>query len=322
MVEREKARRSEVPETLQVFVIHWNNAAGVRSTVRSILGSKGIDVRVSVLDNASDPEHRQGIEDLGVEILDLPHNVGFAGAANEALERARSGELVAISAHDVSVGRDTIQALVHAICLNASVAVVGPKFSGAYAGPSTYTLEPHAHLAPALRGGLEPQEWIPGAFMLLRPSLVEAFDERLFAYVEDVDLCLRAWRSGWVVARLPSAPALETGRTVDGYSAQYLMLRNHILIARWHLSPSSARLVIRRGLISALKASFAGAAVWRGHARRKRSVRMARAQLKAVADARAGRFGPPPPQLSSRAAAASRDRPTSADGIGRPHTDP
>jgi GT2 family glycosyltransferase len=297
-------RLGEDGKPLQVFVVHWNNAAGLRSTVDSIADSKDIDITLTVLDNASDPRDRAGIEGLGVEIVDLPRNVGFAGAANEALERAASDELVAISAHDVTVGPNTIPAMVRAIHLNPLVAAVGPKFSGAYAGPSAYPLEPHAHLAPALRGGLEPQEWIPGAFMLLRPSVVGPFDSRLFAYVEDVDVCKRAWRAGWIVARMLNAPASEKGRVLNGPDAQYLMLRNHILIARWHLPPSAARRVIRQGLMSALKASCASVAIWRGGARRSGSIRMAKAQLRAVIDGMAGRGGPPPPGLSGQGAVA------------------
>jgi GT2 family glycosyltransferase len=282
-----------------VYVIHWNNAAGLRSTVDSILHSRAIDISLTVVDNASEPEQRANIEGLGVEILDLPRNLGFAGAANEALRRAASDDLVAIAAHDVTVEPDTILALVRAIHLNPTVAAVGPKFSGVYSGPSTYGLEPHAHLAPSLRSGLEPQEWIPGAFMLLRPSVVGPFDERLFAYVEDVDVCTRLWRAGWVVARALHAPASEGGRVLNAPEAQYLMLRNQILIARWHLPPSAARQLVRQGLISVFKATCASAAPWRSSGRRSRSMRMAKAQLRAVIDGRAGRGGPPPTSLNS-----------------------
>ena len=46
-------------------------------------------------------------------------------------------------------------------------------------------------------------EWVSGACMLVRRDAYEAiggFDEGLFLYCEDTDLCLRLWQAGRSVA--------------------------------------------------------------------------------------------------------------------------
>lgn len=63
------------------------------------------------------------------------------------------------------------------------------------------------YVAPGPHGRAD---WVTGACCLLRRECVEAlggFDEGFFMYYEDVDLCLRAWRSGWQVrfAEIPAA---------------------------------------------------------------------------------------------------------------------
>lgn len=51
-------------------------------------------------------------------------------------------------------------------------------------------------------------DWMLGGFLMLRRSMLEqlgGFDEGFFLYGEDIDLCYRAWRSGWSCWYVPTA---------------------------------------------------------------------------------------------------------------------
>jgi len=51
-------------------------------------------------------------------------------------------------------------------------------------------------------------EWVSGASMILRRSLLDAvglLDEGLYTYYDDVDLCLRARRAGWETWYVPES---------------------------------------------------------------------------------------------------------------------
>jgi GT2 family glycosyltransferase len=58
---------------------------------------------------------------------------------------------------------------------------------------------------PAAAG---PVEWVSGASMLLRRTMLEEIgllDEGLYTYFDDVDLCLRARRAGWETWFVPES---------------------------------------------------------------------------------------------------------------------
>jgi hypothetical protein len=53
-----------------------------------------------------------------------------------------------------------------------------------------------------------------GCFLMVRRQAIELFgflDERFFMYGEDIDWCLRCWKSGWKIAFFPGAEAVHYG---------------------------------------------------------------------------------------------------------------
>ena len=96
---------------LAVVVVHWNSPADCAKTVDQLRASS-VPVRITVVDNASDPTNRATLADLladlaEVEVLDCPTNLGFGPGANIGLERFLAdhdgGEWVALVPHDVQV---------------------------------------------------------------------------------------------------------------------------------------------------------------------------------------------------------------------------
>jgi GT2 family glycosyltransferase len=81
-----------------------------------------------------------------------------------------------------------------------------------------------------------------GAGLLIRASVladVGAFDERFFAYYEDVDLCWRARLRGWRVAYAPGAVARHVHRaTTSRWSGRFVYYteRNRLMML-WKLAP-------------------------------------------------------------------------------------
>ena len=289
-----------------ICVVHWRSPDVVTSTLSQLLASSGVDLDVVVVDNASGDSDvaqlRQQIRGP-IRLVEMPRNYGFAAGANVGFRLLRdsvpANDYIAVSAHDTLLEQDTLALLANALACNPSLGVVGPLFesgnSAKYVEDHSYRLSPQSWRATSLTQSLHACDWLPGALMMFRPSALASvgmFDERLFAYVEDVDISLRMWRKGWEVAYLDSARARERGSVISTPGHVYMIARNHLLIARWHLPAKSfIRLVITK-TTHVLRAYLASHALWRSADRRVLSRIFARSQRQAVIDAVCGRSGP------------------------------
>jgi len=89
-------------------------------------------------------------------------------------------------------------------------------------------------------------DWVPGCAMLLTRAALERvglFDERFFAYHEDVDWCTTARALGFRILFAPAARGIHHGEGSlaprgPANPARYLSARNTILFARKHAGAS------------------------------------------------------------------------------------
>jgi len=276
------------------------------ATVASLTRSEGVVIDVCVIDNAS----REGVLDEiserlpdNVRLLPLPMNVGFAGAANEAIAQARRtrDSWFVIAAHDVLVQASTLAELVACMEADATIGIVGPLLTNADAselageGGRWFASIPEPAIAVGRSRGLVEREWVQGCLLLIRAACAEeigGFWSELFAYYEEVDLCLRARDAGWRVGVASNALAHEPGRTVPTDRFTYLMIRNELALIRRH-SGRVALLWKAAPIAFNCTRAFAGSiAPWRRPERRELSRHYLAPRAWGVLDAVRGRLGP------------------------------
>ena len=71
-------------------------------------------------------------------------------------------------------------------------------------------------------------DWVAGMCMLFSSSSfrrIEGFDEHLFLYYEDVDICARLWRTGQTVVASPKATVIHNAQRASRYKWDHM---------RWH----------------------------------------------------------------------------------------
>jgi len=196
----------------------------------SLLAQVGVDLQVVVVDNASSDgtaDHVRGAFP-SVEIVELPHNTGYAGALCEGARRAGPGrDLLALNV-DTVVAPDAILALLRVLDARPEVGVAAPRLQN-----PDGTLQPSIYHFPtvgrfvlqALRlerlGRRTPDhdvaqdvEWASGAALLARREAWDAvggFDPAYRFYVEEIDFQRRVHDAGWAVAFEPSAVVVHHG---------------------------------------------------------------------------------------------------------------
>jgi GT2 family glycosyltransferase len=165
-------------------------------------------------------------------------NLGFAGGMNEALAHSEA-PLVALVNNDVILDPDWLAVVVQAMQGDERLAAVQTvlrapdgSIDGAGIDLSDGTIRQSRELTAPAWGVSATAALYRRAAIGMRP-----FDERFFAYYEDVELCARLREGGWRLAVLPEAKATHRGSASAGAlrgDALRLRTRNRYFVARLH----------------------------------------------------------------------------------------
>lgn len=213
------------------MVPSWNSAELLPDCLGSLSG-QGIEVELLVVDNGSTDGTVDYLEREGVPHVALAANSGFAAAVNLGASRVSAPAILALNA-DTVLEPGAIGALLDALEADPRLGGVQPKIlqleerrqrdagsarlysTGQRLGRDGRASEQGAGEEQGAGGG-SPREvfGVCGAACLLRRELFEelgGYDERYFAFYEDVDLNVRARIAGWRFAYVPEAVVWHLG---------------------------------------------------------------------------------------------------------------
>ncbi len=238
---------------LTIQIVNWNAREHLRQALRSIYESPPtFPFEVLVLDNDSRDGSVQMLEKEfpQVRLLVSERNLGFAKGHN-TLARHAQGRYLLILNPDTFVMRHALVKLVRFAEEHPEAGIIGPKLLNPdgslqyscrrFPNPTAaiFRNTPLGRLFPNNRytreylmldwdhNSVREVDWVSGAAMLVRRALFEqlgGFDEQFFIYVEDVDLCYRAWQAGWKVLYDPEAVIIHAiGRSTDLVANQMII---------------------------------------------------------------------------------------------------
>jgi GT2 family glycosyltransferase len=242
---------------ISVVIPNWNGRHWLPDCLRALAALTRPPDEVLVVDNGSDDGSLEYLRDQHPDLRTLVqgHNTGFAFAANRGIEGA-SGELVALINTDVMLSPEWLQRMATALSARPAAASAACKMLSLAEPAVLYdagdilrrdgACEQRGRFLPDVGAYDEPGEVFgacAGAALYRRDAVlgVGGFDERYFAYLEDVDLALRLRLAGWTCAYEP-AVCWHAG---EGSSAQLrgghlpLVTRNTLVLvtkafpARW-----------------------------------------------------------------------------------------
>jgi GT2 family glycosyltransferase len=235
-------------DLVSIVIPNWNGKKFLSPCLDSLLGQTYRNFEIIVVDNGS----KDGSIDLlkerypQVKLLALQHNTGFSFAVNRGIE-ASSGEYIGLINNDTKVHEQWLDAMVSALKNHNEIGSAACKmlslddptiFDGAGDGLRRGMLPARIGHGEKDIGQFNNQRYVLGACggaALYRKSMLDEiglFDEDFFAYLEDVDLGLRAQSAGFKCLYIPEAIIyhLGCGTTGSGYSKLVVRLscRNNI----------------------------------------------------------------------------------------------
>jgi len=226
-----------------IVVVNWNSGTLLERCLAAVSAQTRAPRRVLVVDNGStDGSERAARERLGVELLALGTNLGFAAANNRGIARAGDCDWVALLNPDAFPEPGWLEALVRAavgdprFALLASRQVLADDPSRLDGTGDVYTVAGLAwrrHHGQAAAGtDLDPKEVFSpcaAAALYRRDAVIEAggFDESFFCYFEDVDLAFRLRLAGHRCLYVPDAVVRHLGSAASGRRSPFSVYHGH-----------------------------------------------------------------------------------------------
>lgn len=216
-----------------VSVLNWNGKDKTIECLRSLFDSDYRDFSVLVIDNASHDNSSETIIRLfpQVKLIENFKNLGFAAAQNQGINFAIENcyEYIWILNNDTIIDPRALSLLVTQMDSDLALGSVSPvliasefpdtthiQFCGCAINWKFQYFEKFKQLDDALVSQEKSPEtfclW--GTALLVRTSILKqlgGFEEKFFAYFEDVDLSVRVIRAGFRSKIVPDAIAFHSG---------------------------------------------------------------------------------------------------------------
>jgi len=249
--------RIEPAPNVAIVILNWNDGAATIACLEALRATGYQNRTIIVIDNGSTDGSAQRIRTSGpVEIVTNPTNLGYTGGVNVGIGRALASgaDYVWLLNSDATTRPDVLSRLVAAAEADERIGLVSPVFHdpgqpevaefclGRFDPASRYASQTDdPATARAWQENHPGEVVVPGTALLIRRRLIETIgvlDPAFFAYVEDVDYCLRALNAGFRVVGVPDAVVLHKFKQpvtdpggVPAY-LHYFMTRNYLLLWR------------------------------------------------------------------------------------------
>ncbi len=245
-----------------VVILNYNGKSFLEKFLPSVIQYSEAEADVIVIDNASTDNSVSflKVNFSNVQLVKLKTNYGFAGGYNKGLANLNYEYFLLLNS-DVEVTKGWLSPLIETLNKNSNIGSVQPKVLAyknklhfEHAGAAGGYVDRFGY--PYCRGrvlnitekdsGQYNNEvnvfWTSGACMLIRSSAfkdLQGFDEDFFAHMEEIDLCWRLQKLGYVCKFEPASKVYHVGGgTLDMESPfkVYLNFRNSLFMLTKNLS--------------------------------------------------------------------------------------
>ncbi|HUW22009.1 MAG TPA: glycosyltransferase family 2 protein [Candidatus Bathyarchaeia archaeon] len=219
--------------TLSIIILSFNTCRLLKNCLKSLYeNSPELNFEVIVIDNNSQDESVKMLKELypRVRLFVNKKNLGFARGNNQGIRKAR-GNYVLFLNSDTLVHRKALIMMVNYLRANNQAGVIGCRLlnidgsNQSSAGLFPYLwvtavmlFKEHFRPSDSVRGSfdkIKKVDWVMGAAMMLKKKVLDevgVFDEHIFMYMDELELCYRIKRTGYEVVFYPEAKITHLGR--------------------------------------------------------------------------------------------------------------
>lgn len=228
-------------DQVSVIIVNYNTKELTKNTIRSVINkTKGVDYEIIVADNNSQDDSVEELKNTfqnKITIIESKQNFGFGKANNLAIKQAK-GKYVFLLNSDTKLINNTIKIFYDYMEQNEQVGLCCGNLYDEQDVPQE-SCDMHLYRNTVLSyflwrlfgickhifykkkvmdfnysNKVKTVAWCLGADMFIRKNVLEKtglFDENIFMYYEDMDLCFRIRKNGYLIKSLPQAKIIHFG---------------------------------------------------------------------------------------------------------------
>ncbi|MGH2649457.1 MAG: glycosyltransferase family 2 protein [Ginsengibacter sp.] len=250
--------------SVAVVILNWNGKSFLEKFLPFVIEFAYDNQSVIVADNASDDDSIDFLKENypTVKILLSNTNEGFAKGYNSALKSVAADYYILLNS-DVQVTKGWIEPVISLMETDENIAACQPKILSfrerkqfEYAGACGGFIDKLGY--PFTRGrifetcetdtgqydNLTQIFWATGAALFVRAKIfheLNGFDEEFFAHQEEIDLCWRMQRKGYLIYVVPASVVYHVGGgtlPMGDRKKVYLNFRNNLIMMTKNLPVS------------------------------------------------------------------------------------
>ena len=246
---------------IAVIIINWKKHDLTLNCIDSVLKNSYKNFKIILIDNESQNRFSDEINKSGnIHIIKNEKNVGFARANNQGIKYSiKNGfDYVLLLNNDTVIKNNLLellikqsntlnQKIIQPLILNydgTKIWNAGGIINNFFGTFKTYK---KGENFKNFQSNMDFTDWFTGCCVLIKSEVFKGigyFDERFFAYYEDVDFSIRLKNKGYLIAMMTdsylqhyeSASSKSINKSEGNLSpyVHYLNIRNHILILKKH----------------------------------------------------------------------------------------
>jgi len=239
-----------------IVILNWNGKQLLQQFLPSILENSRHLAEIIVADNASTDDSIAYVKEnyKEIKIIENSDNGGYAKGYNDALQHVQA-DIYALVNSDIEVSPGWLEPIIKQFESAPKTAAIQPKIldyknkiNFEYAGAGGGFIDKYGY--PYCRGRvfstIEKDEgqyndtidifWASGACFFIRSEIfhsLNGFDESYFAHQEEIDLCWRIQRMGYLIKYAPKSVVYHLGGGTLSYQnprKTFLNFRNSLIM--------------------------------------------------------------------------------------------
>ncbi len=248
---------------LTIIILTYNSAHIIKSCLDNLNFEK---YKIVIVDNASRDNSVEFIKENfpQLELIQIAKNGGYGRGNNVALKQVKTEFALALNPDAMILEKD-IDLVLSEMKANENIAIAGPLILEQSSISQEAIDSEKAKIEKDFNGARDmyyekigngfDSKFVSGACLFLRMSVFQKlgfFDEKIFLFYEDDELCLRAKNNGYKNLTLPEATVCHVGASSSKKTLRGVFRRN------WHLK-GWAKLYwkeVRKGKFSAKKSAL------------------------------------------------------------------